>query len=55
MQTIFNVVNLKATYGGWVLYRDGEFFASSFESKQDAKKFAVQFCELNNLRIGWTK
>ena len=49
--TIIRVMNLKATYGGWTLYKDGEFFASSWPTKAAALKWAKQFCELNGLRM----
>jgi hypothetical protein len=55
MMTFIRVAHLKATYGGWVLYRNGEFFASSFPTKAEAIKWAKVFCELNGLRICITK
>lgn len=54
MKTTFKAVNLVATYGGWVLYRDGELFASPFETKKQAKEYAVKFCNINNLLISFS-
>jgi hypothetical protein len=52
MKTVtFFTVNLQATYGGWVLYKDGELFARSWPSKRDAIRFAKDFCERNGYRF----
>ena len=51
----FFAINLKSLYGGWVLYRNGQLFARSFESQKQAKAYAKQFCELNGLRFVWAK
>lgn len=55
MTATFYTVNLKTMYGGWVLYRDGEFFAAPFPSKKEAIAYAKTFCEANGYQFSLTK
>jgi hypothetical protein len=55
MSNSFFALNLKATYGSWTLYRNGEYFARGFTDEKDAKAFAKEFCELNGYTFTWAK
>lgn len=51
----FSALNLKATYGSVVLYRNGQYMAKGFESISQAKSWAKNFCDLNGYRFVWAK
>ena len=51
----FFAINLKSTFGGWVVYRNGDVFASSFPTEKEAKQYAKGFCELNGIRFVWAR
>lgn len=53
MKTFF-ALNMKSLYGGWTIYQNGEFFAASFPTKAEAKKWAKGFCDLNGYQFVWT-
>lgn len=55
MTMTFFAINLKATYGGWVLYRNGDLFARSFETQKQAREYAKDFCDRNGYRFAWTR
>lgn len=49
----FYAAHLQATFGGWVLFRDGMFVAAPFTDQRKAKEHAESICQAEGIEFNW--